>query len=121
MKKKILIIEKDEDTLQIISHLLMEEGYQVSTSSSEFGIFELIRKEMPDIILLDILKPTVQGAALNRAIKATEGINRIPILSYSMYLKYHGAESDGLEEEQNTQPFNLLELLNIIERQQKVR
>ncbi|MEO6149918.1 MAG: response regulator, partial [Mucilaginibacter sp.] len=64
MKKRILVIENDEDILHIVAHILTEEGYQVIPSRSEEGMIKIIVKEKPDIIILDVVKTTAAGTAL---------------------------------------------------------
>ena len=61
MKRKIFVVEKDADIHDIIVGILSDEGYEVNSSRSEFGIFEQIKNAMPDIILLGIVSASAQG------------------------------------------------------------
>ncbi len=85
MKKRILVIENDKNILELISIILSEASYEVSSFPNENGIFEHIQKIQPDAILLDILKPTIEGTELCRKIKAAEGTTHIPVIVLSTH------------------------------------
>ncbi len=115
-KKKILVLEKDEDILQIITHILEEEGYEVRAFRSELGMIDEISRSCPDAVLLDIIRPTPEGTELCRAIKEAEGISHIPVIALSTHSK-----ADTLKEicadEVIKKPFDVDFLINIIEKQ----
>ena len=87
IKKKILVVEKDIDILQIIGHVLDNSGYDVKLSVTEEGIFDQITNYLPDAILIDIVKVTPEGTQLCREIKEAEGINHIPVIVLSTHPK----------------------------------
>lgn len=78
--KKILFIE-DESTLQkTLGTVLTKEGYQVvSALDGEIG-FRMAKKEKPDLILLDLILPKMNGFDVLKSIKAEETIKEIPII-----------------------------------------
>jgi len=78
--KKILFIE-DESTLQkTLGTVLTKEGYQVvSALDGEIG-FRMAKKEKPDLILLDLILPKMDGFDVLKSIKAEETIKEIPII-----------------------------------------
>lgn len=69
----------------MIEHILQEEGYQVFTTTTEFGIFDLIRRSKPDVILLDLISTSPQGTELNRALKSEADIKHIPVVMFSAH------------------------------------
>ena len=85
MKKRILVVESDKDILELISIVLDEAGYDYSLYSNEKDIFEHIVEFKPDAILLDIVRPTVEGTELCRQIKAAEGTKQIPVVVLSTH------------------------------------
>lgn len=85
MKKKILVIEKDEYVLDVVTLILEEEGYHVFTSLTENGMIDKIRLLKPDAILLDIVRPSIEGTELCRLIKKTEDIKDIPLIILSTH------------------------------------
>jgi DNA-binding response OmpR family regulator len=85
MKKRVLVVESNKDILELISMVLEQAGYEPSLYASEKGIFEHITEFKPDAILLDIVKPTVEGTELCRQIKAAEGTKHIPVIVLSTH------------------------------------
>ena len=116
MKKKILVIENDEDICQIISHILSEEGYDTVLCKTEHGIFDIILSNKPDVILLDIIKPTEQGTELCRAIKALETTRHIPVIVLSTHVKIEDTKqicADAVIKK----PFDISELIHLVKEQ----
>ncbi|WP_207532536.1 response regulator [Desertivirga arenae] len=116
MKKRIFIIEKDDDILQVIEHLFREEGYEVFTANSEFGIFEKIRNRQPHAILLDVISTTPQGTELCRALKSEEGISQIPVIVLSTHVRADVMKGDCAEDVLS-KPFDITKLVEIVEGQ----
>lgn len=85
MKQRILVVENDANILDLIKLVLIEEGYQVLGVTSEQNIFEQILSFSPDAILLDIVRPTLEGTELCRQIKAAEGTSHIPVIVLSTH------------------------------------
>jgi len=85
MKKRVLVIENNEEILELISIVLEEAGYELSLWSNEHGIFEHICEFKPHAILLDIIKPTIEGTELCRQIKEAEGTKHIPVIVLSTH------------------------------------
>jgi len=79
-KQKILIIE-DEATLQkALQEILLQEGYEVISALDGKRGLELVRSEMPDMILLDLILPKMDGFEVLEAIKKDEKVKEIPII-----------------------------------------
>ncbi len=80
---KILIVEDDRTTIKIITHILEQHNYKVeSTSDAEDGL-KISLKEKPDLILLDIMLPGMDGFQLLAKLQATEETSRIPVIILS--------------------------------------
>lgn len=116
MKRKVLVVENDFDILQIIGHLLTEEGYEPILCKSEKGIFDVVLNKQPDVILLDIFKITEQGTELCRTLKASEKTQHIPVIVLSTHPEIH-AVKDGCADEILTKPFDLDNLLDVVKEQ----
>ncbi len=82
-KGKVLIVDDTPDTLDIIGKLLWFEGYQVLTASTGEEGIECVEKEKPDVVLLDINLPGMDG---NQTLREIKRIN--PILSVIMLTAY---------------------------------
>ncbi len=111
--RKILIVEDDRDILEMVEYNLREEGYiTVSALNGEDGV-NLARRERPDLIILDIMLPVMDGFEVCRALKSEEATARIPII----ILSAKSQETDkvvGLElgaDDYVTKPFSPRELI----------
>ncbi|MCK5466009.1 response regulator [Candidatus Parcubacteria bacterium] len=78
--KKILVIE-DEATLQkALNEVLSNEGYEVISSLDGSRGLELAQEEIPDLILLDIILPKMDGFEVLKRIKKDDKISQIPVI-----------------------------------------
>jgi two-component system alkaline phosphatase synthesis response regulator PhoP len=112
-RRKILIIEDDRDIVEMVEYNLREEGYAtVSALNGEDGV-NLARSEQPDLIILDIMLPIVDGFEVCRTLKNNDTTSRIPII----ILSAKSQETDkvvGLElgaDDYITKPFSPRELI----------
>jgi len=77
MKKKdikILLVDDEKDILEIVGYNLSQEGYQISTASNGKEAIAKAKKELPQLIILDVMMPEMDG------IEACENIRKIPEL-----------------------------------------
>ena len=77
MKKKdikILLVDDEKDILEIVGYNLAQEGYQISTASNGNEAVIKAKKELPQLIILDVMMPEMDG------IEACENIRKIPEL-----------------------------------------
>lgn len=69
-KQKILVVEDDVSLLKLESILLTTRGYQVFSKDNGKDALECVEKEMPDLVLLDVMLPGVDGLEVCRQIKS---------------------------------------------------
>ncbi len=121
MKGKILIIEDEPDTIELLTFTLKNAGYHVESSTSGQEGIAQIRQSVPDIILLDILIPDLNGFEICKIVRGEPRLEHIPIIMLT------ACSSDidrilGLElgaDDYVTKPFSPRELLLRIEKQLK--
>ena len=113
MKKKILVVERDEDILYVIRHLLEDQGFEVGVSRSEEGILERVVAEMPDVVLLDIIKPSDEGKALCNALSQVPSIKHIPVIVLSTYPQIQKEDIECADEVID-KPFEISKIVNVI-------
>jgi two-component system phosphate regulon response regulator PhoB len=78
--KKILIVEDEKDIAELIAFNLEEEGFEiVSASSGEEGLTKAV-SEKPDLVLLDIMLPGINGLDVCRVMKSDDKTRHIPIM-----------------------------------------
>ncbi len=85
MGKRILVIEDQEDNRQIVRDLVTANGYElVEATTGEEGI-QMAAQERPDLILMDIQLPGIDGYEVTRRIKANAQLRQIPIIAVTSY------------------------------------
>jgi DNA-binding response OmpR family regulator len=110
MAARIVVIEDEEDIATLIKHNLQMEGYQVEVYEDGIKALEAIRREPPDLMLLDVMLPGMDGKEVCRAIRRDYDF---PIIMVSA----RTSEVDrviGLEigaDDYITKPFSVLELV----------
>jgi two-component system cell cycle response regulator DivK len=83
--KRILIIEDQEDNRAIMRDVLSTAGYAlIEAVDGEEGV-KLARSERPDLILMDIQLPLLDGYEATRQIRATEDLKSVPIIAVTSY------------------------------------
>ena len=113
----ILIVEDDEALQEMMSSALRKEGYQVSQAFDGQAAVELVQKESPDLILLDMMLPKLDGCGVIKALKSSFETSLIPIL----VLSARGAQEDRLEalelgaDDYVEKPFRINMLLNRVQ------
>lgn len=83
MPEKILIIDDDLDTLRLVGLMLQKQGYQIVAASSGAQGLELAFAEIPDLILLDVMMPQMDGYEVARRLRANYTTVDIPILMFT--------------------------------------
>jgi len=79
-KQKILIVEDEESLLKLESILLTSKGYQVQGVANGTAALKAIAKEPPDLVLLDIMLPEIDGFEVCHQIKQNEATKHIPVI-----------------------------------------
>ena len=82
-KKKILVIDDESGLLEMLSIRLEANNYQVLTASDGQEGLDKARSESPDLIILDLMLPKVDGYQVCRALKFDEKYKRIPIVIFT--------------------------------------
>lgn len=116
MRKKVLLVENDSNIREIITVILTEEGYEISSLCSGAGLFDLITIFEPDVILLDVIRTTLEGTALCRAIKAAEGTAHIPVIVLSTHPKAE-VTKEICADDVVSKPFDLKDVVTAVNRQ----
>lgn len=113
MKKRVLVVENNKEILELISIVLEDAGYEPTLYTNEQGIFEHIVELNPDAILLDIVKPTMEGTELCRQIKEAENTKHIPVIVLSTHTQI-GKVKEICADEVVEKPFDIDELLAVL-------
>jgi two-component system phosphate regulon response regulator PhoB len=106
--EKVLIVDDEPDILELLRFNLSREGYQVSSAASGEEALGIAQSEIPDLIVLDLMLPGVDGLEVTKILKNNSGTRDIPIVM----LTAKGEEADivtGLElgaDDYITKPFS---------------
>jgi two-component system phosphate regulon response regulator PhoB len=90
MKKSVLIVEDEEDIRELVSHHLLKEGYQVASVASGEEALALVETQPPDLILLDLMLPGIDGMTVCQRLRSDPSTSGIAI----MMLTAKGEEAD---------------------------
>jgi two-component system sensor histidine kinase/response regulator len=117
MKGTILIVDDIPQNLRLLMRMLTSRGHRVWAASSGAHALSLVEKELPDLILLDIMMPDMDGYAVCRALKADERTQRVPVIFISAldhaFDKVEAFSAGGVD--YVTKPFQLEEVLARVE------
>jgi pilus assembly protein CpaE len=83
MSQKILIIDDDLDTLRLVGLMLQRQGYQISAATNGQQGLEKAFEEDPDLILLDVMMPDMDGYEVTRRLRSNPSTLETPILMFT--------------------------------------
>lgn len=123
LQGSILIVDDTPNNLRLLSSLLAHRGYKVRPAPSGAHALATTRKEKPDLILLDIMMPDIDGFEVCRVLKADKSTQDIPIIFLSalddLENKIKGFEVGGID--YITKPFHEKEVIQRVETHLKLR
>ena len=83
MAEKILIIDDDLDTLKLVGLILQRQGYQIVAANSGSQGLAKAAAERPNLILLDVMMPDMEGYEVTRRLRADPELARTPIIMFT--------------------------------------
>ena len=95
-KLKVLVIEDEALLIDLYEAKLLQDGYKVLKAENGLLGFELAKDEQPDLILLDILMPEIDGFETLRRLKNNQETKNIPVIIFSN-LSQHEEVEEGLK------------------------
>jgi len=117
MKKKILVVDDEDDILNFLELVLGEKGFDVVTASGGQEALTKAQLERPDLVLLDIMMPQMDGWEVLKLLRVDEETAEIPVAMLSARTEARD-RVQGLQEgaiDYICKPFSLQELLGKIE------
>jgi two-component system, cell cycle response regulator DivK len=85
MTKRVLIVDDNEDNRQILIDLLSANGYEVIEALNGLDAVTIAARETPDLVLMDIQLPGIDGHEATRRIKANPALARTPVIAVTSY------------------------------------
>ena len=112
MPKNILVVDDEKDIVELIAHNLRQEGFIVTPANDGNRALEIISNKKPDLIILDLMMPGIQGLDVCKIVRTQRSTESIPIIILT-------AKNDDLDkilslemgaDDYITKPFNIREL-----------
>ena len=117
MRQKILIVEDNTELLELLRSYIRLAGYATATASNGLDALKKARSSPPDLIVLDLVLPELDGFAVCESLKKDPATAKTPIIMLtgltSEFTRYAGLESGA--NEYVTKPANPQQLLSRIE------
>ncbi|HEX2696620.1 MAG TPA: response regulator [Anaerolineales bacterium] len=117
--KRILCIEDEPEMIDLIRLILGRRGFNVSGATGGAAGLKAVREELPDLVLLDLMMPDMDGWEVYQQMKAEDSTRRIPVIvitakaqSIDKVLGLHVAKVDDYI----AKPFSPQDLLNSVEK-----
>ena len=113
MSKRILVVEDQPDSRQIIRDMVAGTDYEITEAENGEEALAAIAKQQPDLILMDIQLPIMDGYTATRLIKTDPALRSIPIIavtSYALAVEEKKARAAGCDD-YVTKPFSPRQLL----------
>jgi DNA-binding response OmpR family regulator len=118
-KKKVVCVEDDAEMIDLVKLILSRQGFEVTGATGGRVGLEAIAREQPDLVLLDLMMPDVDGWEVYQQMKADDRMRDIPVIvvtakaqSIDKVLGLHIAKVDDYI----TKPFGPRELLSSVEK-----
>jgi CheY-like chemotaxis protein len=114
---KILVVEDNEESRDVLCRRLQRRGYDVLLASDGKQALEIARTELPDVVLMDLNMPEIDGWEATRQIRAAPETSELPVIALSA----HALEGDQEQamaagcNDFHTKPVNFERLLDQIE------
>ena len=114
---KLLLVEDNEMNRDMLSRRLRKKGYEVAIAVDGQAGLEMASSEEPELILMDMSLPIMDGWTATKHIKADDATNKIPVIA----LTAHAMEGDRIKaleagcDDYDTKPIDLKRLLSKIE------
>ncbi|MCD9855871.1 response regulator [Epilithonimonas sp. JDS] len=113
-KKKILIFDDDTATLEVVSIIFQEIGYEVEIAETADHILSVVSIFLPDLILMDINIPMIGGIEATRLLKNHESYHSIPVIFVTAKNDIEKISSRSSADGYLSKPFNIDELEEIV-------
>ncbi|MFC1666768.1 PleD family two-component system response regulator [Candidatus Omnitrophota bacterium] len=117
--KRILVVDDDEDLLKMLKMRLEAEGYEFMCAKDGNEMLKVVEVKKPDVILLDIMLPNMDGYSALREMRNKEDLKEIPVIVLSAKQKKKLGDLFALEKiaffiEKPFEPSDLLQKIKIV-------
>ncbi len=111
---KILVVDDEAAIRQLLVEVLSDEGYSVYVAANGQDAMVMVGQDRPDLILMDVMMPEMDGPATVRHLRASPGFDSVPVILMSA--AHHLARDIKDDVTFVNKPFNLEDLLDVVAR-----
>ncbi len=117
MSKRILVVDDDRQIREIISFALEHNGYEVTVAENGQRLSELLQQFTPDLIILDVMMPGLDGYQLFGLMRGSPLTQKIPVIIMTAHDEdiYERISKDLGASEHITKPFHPLDLVERVQ------
>jgi CheY-like chemotaxis protein len=106
----VLVVDDENDIREAVSELLAEEGYTVIAAEDGAAALKQLRAHHPDVVLLDLMMPGMNGWEFRAAQKGDPDLSKIPVIVLSALGRVSGIDAEGFIQK----PFEIQQLLDAV-------
>ena len=114
--KKVLIVDDDPTFVKLVNYHLTTAGYEATSTHDGVEALSKIAKELPDLIILDVLMPVMNGFQFIEKVRENEQMRRIPVLVVSVKGSMKDFFSKLYVQDFISKPLNPQELMTKVEK-----
>ena len=89
MRKRVLVVEDYKDVRRMMRHFLENKGYEVIIAKDGYQAVERAVSEHPDLIIMDIAMPVMDGIQATQEIRKHDDLQSVPILALTAYADFY--------------------------------
>ena len=118
---KILIVDDDRNLANLTKIALVTKGFEVSVVHESLRVIEELKKQKPDLILMDIMMPKLSGGELVKLLRKDSDLKNIPVIfltgliSREEDIEMEGINIEGSKYQSLGKPYEINRLLKVIE------
>lgn len=118
MPKHIIVVDDDKEIREIITFVLARSGFEVAVASDGRHLQHLLAEQTPDLIILDVMMPELDGYQIFSALRNDPSTRHIPVVIMTAHSEniYERISLDLGAAEHVTKPFHPLELVDKIKK-----
>ena len=109
---RVIVVEDEPDIREVVAEALADEGYDVTTATDGASALQLVRELPPDVAIVDLMMPGLDGPAFLRHCRADPRCARMQVI---VVTAARGTRLDGLDAQAVvTKPFDLDQLIDVV-------
>jgi len=83
MKPRVLVVDDESDFIQLLKYNLENQGFDILTAGDGVAALNVARRELPDVVLLDLMLPDIDGFSVCEILRSQPSTSKVPIIVVS--------------------------------------